>query len=101
MTYAIIPVEGPITEADGLPDLPVLQAAVGGYVEVVAARHNTVLWVNEHGKISEPPLPPNPRASYITGLPIVGDTVLTGPADEEGEVTDLSLAARSMLRSLG
>ena len=58
-------------------DLATLQAAVGGYIEMVFAGPglvDQVLVVNEEGLLQGLDL--NPTASTLAGQPIVGDAVL-------------------------
>lgn len=51
------------------------QSLVGGLIEVLT-RRGLVLVVNEEGLIHG--MPPNIRASFAVGIPIVGDAVLLG-----------------------
>ena len=76
--------------------LSVLQAGVGGYIEMVSLSEELTLWVNEEGKLVD--LPHNFFGQFLWDnfLPvhqedyIVGDIVLTGGADEEGNTLGLS-----------
>lgn len=74
-----------------------LSTAVGGWIEMVSLVDDLagiVLWVNEEGKIDQ--LPYNPLATTIwetcfgfTDV-IVGNAVLTGGSDEDGETLPLT-----------
>lgn len=79
-------------EAD---ELAALQAEVGGYVECVSLFQNLDLWLNEEGKILN--LPYNQHADNLFASArgemmdvIVGNAVLTGGSDEDGEVKPLT-----------
>ena len=74
--------------------LETLQDAVGGYVQAIDLGDQVTMWCNEEGKMIG--LPHNPfgqafwekmygRTDYI-----VGDIVLTGGADNEGETIGLT-----------
>lgn len=73
-----------------------LHDAVGGYIELVTLSPNLIMYVNEEGKIHR--LPYNELATSVWatyyGLTdtILGNAVLVGPIDDEGEHADLSLA---------
>ncbi len=75
-------------------ELATLQAKVGGWVQMVDLNDNLTLWCNEEGKLEGLPL--NRYATELwesvygkTDI-IVGDIVLTGGADDEGETLGLS-----------
>lgn len=88
-----------------------LQAAVGGYIEIVALSPRNDLVLNEEGKIYN--LPYNHIASVLTvvlnvglevGDVVVGDVLVTGapdPADEEGNRTDFDPAILETIAGLG
>jgi hypothetical protein len=89
-----ITTSGELVELDSL-SLSVLQESVGGYIQAVDIDNETTMWVNEEGKLNQ--LPHNPiaqifwNATYGQGTDyIVGDIVLTGGADENGETLPLS-----------
>lgn len=72
-----------------------LQHAVGGYIQAIDLSDELTLWCNEEGKIMN--LPHNHRAQELwdkvfgAGTDyIVGDIVLTGGADENGETLGLT-----------
>lgn len=80
------------TEENGLS---VLQKAVGGYVQAIDLGNDLTLWVNEEGKLES--LPHNPIAQQYFDLRfgagadyIVGNAVLTGGSDENGDTLGLS-----------
>lgn len=70
-----------------------LHDAVGGYIEMVRLSETLDMVVNEEGKIHR--LPYNEIATGVWatyyGLTdtILGNAVLVGPSDDEGEPTDL------------
>lgn len=97
MKAVIIPVVGDIYEAE-LPGYEELSAAVGGYIEVINFGEGHVAWLNEEGKLSNPPLPPNWRATDLCfdrqvglryGDYIAGNLVVCGGCDDDGENTDI------------
>lgn len=79
--------------------LKYLQEAVGGYIECVTVRIDDVIadmWVNEEGLLER--LPINKLATQIHELKvgnenacIVGNVILTGYNDEDGNTLPLSL----------
>jgi hypothetical protein len=94
-----------IIKTDGTKDIvefevgksfDVIKNAVGGYFQVIGLPKSGVdLWVNEEGKLDN--LPQNPIGTSIwvdeygyTDV-IVGNIIITGGADHEGETLGLSL----------
>ena len=70
-------------------DLDFLQEAVGGYIEAVGlSSYDAVMYVNEEGILRG--LPVNPEASDIAGQILVGDVIIVGQTNSEGEDTGLS-----------
>lgn len=73
--------------------LTALQGAVGGYVETVSLKDDLTMWVNEEGKIHELEVNTHGTVIYAAALRstdlIVGDIVLTGGTDAQGEVIGL------------
>jgi len=74
--------------------LATLQAKVGGWVQAVDLDEVVTLWANEEGKLNG--LPINDFATALWEVVfgegtdiIVGDIVLTGGTDEEGETLGL------------
>ena len=72
-----------------------LQHAVGGYIQAIDLSDELTLWCNEEGKMMN--LPHNRRAQELwdkvfgAGTDyIVGDIVLTGGANEDGETLGLT-----------
>lgn len=78
------------------------QAVVGGYIERVELEDGCSLWLNEEGKLNR--LPFNSIATDIAlprlmfGDTIVGDVVILGPDDGEGNDTDLDQRSATMRR---
>ena len=74
--------------------LETLQGAVGGYVQAIDLGDQVTMWCNEEGKMTG--LPHNPfgqafwEKTYGRTDYIVGDIVLTGGADNEGETIGLT-----------
>ena len=76
-----------------------LQKAVGGYVQAVDLCEGVTMWCNEEGKMMSLPHNPFGQAFWETAFPvsefgrtdyIVGDIVLTGGADDEGDTLGLT-----------
>lgn len=74
-----------------------LSNSVGGWIEMVRLERELegmIIWVNEEGKIDG--LPYNDQATLVWELSygqtdiIVGNAVITGDTDEEGETTSLT-----------
>jgi len=104
MIYGIkITTNGETVNLNLIPDLKTLQQSVGGRIQAVDIFANLTMWCNEEGKILN--LPHNPCAQFIWDSAfgmhtdyIVGDVVLTGGADDEGEITALSPEDAFMLQ---
>jgi hypothetical protein len=76
-----------------------LQKAVGGYVQAIDLCEGLTMWCNEEGKMMSLPHNPFGQAFWETAFPvsefgrtdyIVGDIVLTGGADNEGDTLGLT-----------
>ena len=76
-----------------------LQTAVGGYVQAIDLCEGVTMWCNEEGKMMSLPHNPFGQAFWETAFPvsefgrtdyIVGDIVLTGGADNEGDTLGLT-----------
>lgn len=71
-----------------------LSNAVGGYIEAVSLPNGLTLWVNEEGKLNG--LPVNEYATRLFTSAfgavdiIVGNAIVTGGADDEGETLGLT-----------
>lgn len=78
-------------------DLESIQAAVGGYIELVPTPGAPfVMFVNEEGKLQN--LPSNQLATELASRytvlgdgPLVGNAVLVGPVDEHGDNADFTM----------
>jgi hypothetical protein len=97
MTWVRILTDGSVTPMPGVPKYDQINQAVGGYIEalgIVVAGKRVTLYLNEEGKLDNLPL--NPIATSLTrGVVaewdlIVGDVVVTGPPDGEGNDTGLA-----------
>lgn len=98
-TYVRIPVVGPMERldvGDGENELAILQGAVGGYIEGVPAQTGGVMFVDEEGQLKQRRV--NVRATQLANQVIVGDAVLTGGYDTEGETKGVR---RGVLNQLG
>ncbi len=89
--------EGKVGIINLLPDtqLEQVQKAVGGLVQAIGLDDELTMWVNEEGKILK--LPHNLFAQHLWDNTfgkdtdyIVGNMVLTGGTDSEGETMSLS-----------
>lgn len=87
----VIPAEGDAHLLRVTPDLPSLQALVGGYLEEVRLPYHGVLYCNEEGKFEG--LPANRHATVLArhlnaglaaGDIIVGDTLVVGTVSSAG-----------------
>lgn len=71
-----------------------IRNAVNGWIECVRLSENEDLWCNENGLAEGLPLNPYATAIYCETFsannPVVGDVIITGGADEEGETLGLS-----------
>ncbi len=100
MKALFIPALGNAKAVD-LPDesskhLTALQGFVGGWIEYVPTKQPVTLYCNEEGKIEG--LPHNVTATKAFGQEIdpdylVGDVIVLGPIDGEGENTSLDVDA--------
>jgi hypothetical protein len=87
---------GEVIELDLSSDsLNKLQTAVGGWVQAIDLASDLSMWCNEEGKLTG--LPHNPYAQYMWDKVfgahtdyLVGDIVLTGGTDSEGETIGLT-----------
>ena len=74
----------------------VIKKAVGGYLEIIRLSPTMTMWINEEGKLDK--LPYNHRATAIWNFYfgatdiVVGDVILTGGIDTDGNCLGLSLA---------
>lgn len=83
--------------ADG--SLEKLQNAVGGYVQAVDLSEGVTMWCNEEGKMMNLPHNPFGQTFWEIAFPvsefgrtdyIVGDIVITGGVDDEGDTLGLT-----------
>lgn len=79
-------------EINPADELAQLQSLVGGYVEVLPLG-GLDMWCNDAGKLRLLPFNRVATALYMFGSrnldAIVGDVVVTGPVDDEGESTSI------------
>lgn len=86
--YISIPVQGlPKVFETNDEELDQLQERCGGYIEGVSVRDH-ILYCNERGRLEGLPL--NLVATGLAGQPILGNAVLVGPVDHEGDTASCS-----------
>lgn len=86
-------------------ELEVLQGIVGGWVQCIGLRPDLTLWCNDDGKLMQ--LPHNPLAQAVwdkyigqgTDV-IVGNVVLLGGVDEEGETLGIGQDLAGLITSM-
>ena len=84
----IVRTDGTMSTIDHSPTLTELQAAVGGYIAPIYGPEEITGYVNDEGLLIGLPL--NLIASALTGGALVGDAVITGPLNDEGDTTPLA-----------
>jgi hypothetical protein len=87
----VIPVTGD-AHPNNFSTLKDYQTAVGGYIELAGRPSGLVALVNEDGRSLG--LPVNRRASALLGQSIVGNLVLIGGPDDDGDWTSIHAAAQ-------
>jgi len=100
MIAAILRTTGEVEELDRT-DYEALRDAVGGYIEYLPTRTGDGLYVNEEGLIHN--LPPNHLATFFADRPwplLVGDAVLVGPLDDDGEHLPVSYDGLEYLNTI-
>jgi hypothetical protein len=104
MKGLVITAEGELKELDRI-SLEALQSAVGGWVQAIDLEENLTMWLNEEGKLIG--LPHNTtaqklwdKAFWVGSDFVVGDVVLTGGTDEEGQTLALPLDTAQRIREL-
>lgn len=99
MTWATLKTDGEFAVHEGIPELEDLQAAVGGYVQVLEVKSEITMWCNEDVPEKFMGVPrrewENPLATWLVqdaGINdvIAKDVAFTGGPDEEGETTGLT-----------
>lgn len=97
--WAVIRASGLVKFIHGKPTLRDLQNAVGGLIEGVPMDDESfTAFCNEEGKLEG--LPVNHAATRFTGIRgdvLMGDVVIIGPPDDEGENLPLSSDVRMRL----
>jgi hypothetical protein len=100
-----IKTDGTFTELDiSENSLETLQQGVEGLVQAIDLAEDLTMWCNEEGKIMS--LPHNPYGQALWTMTygntdyIVGDIVLTGGTDSEGETLGLTPARIFYLKSV-
>lgn len=96
-TAVLIPPSGPVQILDVEEfSLEFMQDCVKGPIEAIGLESAT-MYLNEEGKIVDPPLPPNDIATRLLheagGIPwdtVLGNVIIVGPPDDDGDDTSLS-----------
>lgn len=101
-----VPAEGTATVIDySGNELENLQSHVGGWIEqITLSQGNYTMFVNEEGKLNGLPYNMKATALFIANFPttddiIVGDVLITGGVDKEGEQLGLDQATASEIVS--
>jgi hypothetical protein len=88
MKAVMIYPSGLVVSAEVTDEVTALQQAVGGYFEPVRVDYGCLGLVNEDGRRLR--LPFNRIASAIAHTTIVGNMLVSGAADDHGDLTDVS-----------
>jgi hypothetical protein len=102
--YLVVQPDGKITEHTGMLSGEAIQAIVGGFFEVLPSPDGSSVFASETGK--EQALPYNwlatqfLRATLHPADMVVGNVIVAGPADSEGEVTDVAPTSEARLNEL-
>ena len=85
----IVDPDGTVRKTEIENALGAFQAVVGGYIEGIF-RQNCTVYVNEEGIMKR--LPQNERIRELLQYPypLLGTALIVGPADEDGNDTDVS-----------
>lgn len=87
-----------------------IRDGVGGWIEAAPSDGRIIIWVNEEGKIDQLPFNPLGHALWAlvdsygcidAGDWMAGPCVVTGPTDDDGEVTDVPDWVLPTLAGLG
>ena len=109
MSKALLINEDGTTQKIDYTDYKELQKFVGGWIEGIHIGKNGFAYIDEEGKLKKKPI--NPLATKIwheslrknnltTNDFIVGKMILTGPADDDGNDTDITNETLEMVESL-
>lgn len=83
---------------EGIPNLHTLQSSVGGYIESAPTKLPLTIFCDEEGKLKRKPV--NRLATLICDDLIVGDIIICGPPDGQGELTALDTRLATSLVSV-
>lgn len=88
ITAVIVEPNGTARKVEMDNALGALQAAVGGYIQIILQPDFTV-YVDEDGRMKR--LPQNERIGEVVDFPypLVGNALIVGPADSEGNDTSV------------
>lgn len=88
INVVIVEANGTVRKAEIENSLGAFQAVVGGYIEGIFQPDFTV-YVNEEGLLMR--LPQNERIREVVDYPypLVGNALIVGPADSDGNDTDV------------
>lgn len=102
MKYIKLTPEGVASEVEVSEDYLDIQKHVGGYFECPRVYgtlpENASVFVNESGLLIG--LPHNRAASILTGHYIVGNMLIGGPVDDEGEITPYTPEIKSAIENV-
>lgn len=104
MRYVVLTTDGRAEVHEGELDTARMQSIVGGWLEIAPCPHpQLVVWVNEEGKLSQPPMPVNRLATALCwerlgtmdrAMGILGQVLVTSSrGTETSSLTDDELAA--------
>ena len=100
MEAATITLEGVITPLDHIPSLSEMQAVVGGLIAPVVGPHGDTVYVNDEGLLLGMQRNFGAELLAMSRGPLVGDAVICGPLDEEGNHKALSPKAAEFITRL-
>lgn len=88
INVVIVEANGTVRKAEIENSLGAFQAVVGGYIEGIFKPDFTI-YVNEEGLLMR--LPQNERIGEVADYPypLVGNALIVGPADSDGNDTDV------------
>lgn len=99
--YLRVDETGAVTELS-VSSLEDLQTAVGGYItgawEGKSLPAGTTVFANDEGLLLD--MRPNLVASMVVGHVLVGPVLFGGPADYEGDVTDITKRAEELIYAM-
>lgn len=85
----IVEPDGTVRKSEIENSLGAFQAAVGGYIQILPGTHDFTVYVDEDGVMKR--LPQNERIGEVVDFPhpLFGNALIVGPADSDGNDTDV------------